>query len=189
MAGSRDPYVDASYDVYLDEEFPHDLEPGMLITGYSGKGHGGYGHRTPKNQRITSTKGTTMALTPKQKVRKLEAELDSNLTLQQDLKKEEVLLRKDIKLADTPEPTPSMGTKWWISVQFHSGAKEYDYLVMRVGDVYYTTGTGKSAVFRTWWEFVAWLDAETIYHSAMVPLITTSGKGPLATKPPTEVPL
>lgn len=140
------------------------------------------------NGHLPTRKAHTMGLTPKAKVRKLEAELDSNLTLQQALRKEEAALRQDIKLADRPEPTPSMGTKWWISVMFKAGGHEYDFLILRVGQTYYTTGTNNSGVFPSWEAFVAWLDSETIYHSAMVPLNTTSGTIALKVKPPTQAP-
>jgi len=68
-----------------------------------------------------------------------------------------------------PEPSKGQG-RWAIDVRFTTGGKLYQFLVLRAGNRYYTTGTGEASVFPSWRSFLAWLDANVVEHSAMIPL-------------------
>lgn len=157
-------------DYYDEREDPLDgyYNPGME-----------HGRRTPRprrsngwNQVNTPPKGTTMPspkkrqLTPKMRVRQLESELDSNLSLQQQLKQEEERLRADIRRADVPNPPPaSAGDMFRVIVQYAGRGPQYTYLLARTGDRWYTTGTQPDRqVFDSWAKLCEWLNS-TFWHS------------------------
>lgn len=111
-------------------------------------------------------KGTTMTLTPKQKVRKLEAELDKNLDLQHVLQLRADDLRAEIKKVDIPNPPPrGAGDMFVVSVQFAPHGQHYTYLLTRSGVRWYTTGTKEDQkMFPSWEALCAWLET-THWHS------------------------
>jgi hypothetical protein len=117
---------------------------------------------------------TTRKPTAKQAVRRLESQLDANLTLQQVLKQEEERLRQDIRKADVPNPPPpSAGNMFRVIVQFASGQPMYTYLLARNGDRWYTTGTkDDQKLFDSWEKLCDWLNA-TYWHSHVERLVIT----------------
>lgn len=126
----------------------------------------------------TPTKETHMALTPKDKVRKLEAELDSNLTLQQTLKQEEQKLRDDIRKADIPNQPPRDADKFAVVVQFTARGPHYTYLLARNANRWYTTGVSEEQKrFDSWSALCGWLNS-TYWHSQLEELATTGNTFP-----------
>ena len=123
----------------------------------------GWGQRTKER---TTMANTPKKLTPKQKVRKLEAELDGNLSLQQVLKAEEERLRADIRRHDVPPPPPaSAGDMFRVIVRFAQNGQGYTYLLARSGDRWFTTGTKEEhKVFADWEALCTWLGT-TFWHS------------------------
>lgn len=119
-----------------------------------------------------TSKGTPVAttpkkLTPKQKVRKLEAELDSNLTLQQTLAQEEGRLRADIRKYDIPDEPPARHDMFRVAVQFSARGPQYSYLLTRSGGRWFTTGTKEEhKVFPSWAALCEWLNG-TYWHSRL----------------------
>ena len=109
-----------------------------------------------------------MGLTPKQKVRKLEAELDSNLTLQQQLRAEEEKLRGDILKADIPNQPPVRGGDWFkVVVQFTPRGPHYTYLLIRNANRWYTTGVSEEQKrFDSWPALAGWLNS-THWHTEL----------------------
>lgn len=76
--------------------------------------------------------------------------------------------------AAPPEPEHSL---FRISVQFNPGGVKYEYLVVRSGRRYYTTGSqANQKVFQNWQAFTTWLRTETYWHSGMEPLEVAPGK-------------
>lgn len=141
---------------------------------------------TPRKH--TPTKGAAVTLTSRQKVRKLEAELDSNLTLQRQLKDEEELLRRDIRKADIPSPPPaSAGDMFRVIVGFSTQGPNYTYLLARVGDRWFTTGTAEDQKkFDSWEKLCEWINS-TARHSPVERLQVT-GKTNWPTEHTGEVP-
>ena len=169
--GMADQYDDGRYD--SRDTYGHVVLPRMAATSIgfvpitAPSGGIKYPHR----------KAHTMALTPKQKVRKLEAELDSNLTLRKVLEQEEARLRAEIKRADVPPPPPSSaGDMFRVIVRFSDGGPNYTYLLARSGDRWYTTGTSPDQkVFSSWEKLCGWINS-TAWHSHVERLQVT-GKG------------
>jgi hypothetical protein len=130
---------------------------------------------TPK--RKARTMATPKKLTPAQKVRVKEAALDANLTLQQTLKAEEAALRADIRLLDVPPAPPeSAGDMFRVIIRFSTQGPNYTYLLARVGDRWYTTGTVEDQkVFASWEKLCEWINS-TAWHSHVERLQVT-GKG------------
>lgn len=119
----------------------------------------------PGARRRSTPKGKPVALSPKQKVRRLEAELDANLNLQQTLADEAQKLREEIRKADIPGPPPtSAGTMFRVEVQFTARGMTYTYLLTRSGGRWYTTGTAEDQkMFKSWEALCAWLNS-TYWH-------------------------
>jgi hypothetical protein len=179
----------------IDEMVDYDLNPGYIETPggwcipasqapepftFPGATRGGIKYPTP-------TKETHMGLTPKQKVRKLEAELDSNLTLQKTLREEEVKLRNDIRRADIPnQPPRDVGDMFRVVVQFTPRGPHYTYLLMRNANRWYTTGVSEEQKrFDSWSALAGWLNS-TNWHSDLQ-LLDEVGKS-FPTKHAGEVP-
>ena len=121
-------------------------------------------------------KAKAMALTPRQKVRKLEAELDANLTLQQQLQQEELKLRADIRKADIPnQPPREVGDMFKVTVQFTARGPHYVYLMTRNANRWYTTGVSEEQKrFDSWSALAGWLNS-TYWHSDLQ-LLEEAGK-------------
>jgi hypothetical protein len=152
------------------------------------------GVRIPQARRknwpnTTATKkGSAVTLTPKQKVRKLESELDSNLNLQKMLREEEIRLRQDIRKADIPnQPPAGAGNMFRVIVRFANGGPDYTYLLARVGDRWFTTGTSEEQkMFPSWQKLCEWINT-TYWHSHVERLVVT-GKTNWPTEYTGEVP-
>jgi hypothetical protein len=181
-------------DQYDDGRYDGDMNPGYIeMPGgwcvpaeqapepfFPGATRGGIKYPTP-------TKETHVGLTPKQKVRKLEAELDSNLTLQKTLREEEVKLRNDIRRADIPnQPPRDVGDMFRVVVQFTPRGPHYTYLLMRNANRWYTTGVSEEQKrFDSWTALAGWLNS-TNWHSDLQ-LLDEVGKS-FPTKHAGEVP-
>lgn len=138
---------------------------------------------------LTPPKGTTMGLTPKQKVRKLEAELDANLTLQQTLQKEAKELRDEIRKADIPnQPPREVGDMFKVEVQFTPRGPHYTFLLARNANRWYTTGVHEDQkMFQSWAALCGWLNS-THWHSSLKPLEEAKDRVPYPTEYKTEPP-
>lgn len=75
-----------------------------------------------------------------------------------------------------PEPSSNQ-SRWAIDVRFSRTGKLYQYLVLRVGGKYYTTGGGEHAMFPSWKALLQWLDQDVVEHSAMIPLESNYSAG------------
>ena len=128
-------------------------------------------------QRLAQEKA--MALTPKQRLRKLESELDSNLTLQTTLQQEEAKLRDEIRKADIPNQPPHTAGNWFkVVVQFTERGPEYTYLMVRNANRWYTTGTSEEQKrFDSWSALCGWLNS-THWHSNLKVLEEAKGSYP-----------
>lgn len=117
-----------------------------------------------------------MGLTPKQRVRKLEAELDSNLTLQKTLREEEEKLRDNIRKADIPNQPPASAGDWFqVEVQFTPRGPHYTYLLARNANRWYTTGVSEEQKrFDSWSALAGWLNS-THWHSDLQLLTKAAG--------------
>ena len=149
-------------------------DPGLPLVGSR------IGNRTITHATLhhwPAQKDTTMALTPKQKLRKLESELDANLTLQQTLLKEESKLRDEIRKNDIPnQPPRDAGDMFKVEVQFTARGPHYTYLLMRNANRWYTTGTSEEQKrFDSWSALCGWLNS-THWHSQLK-LLTETGLG------------
>lgn len=122
------------------------------------------------NQVNTPSKGKPVALTGKQKLRKLESELEANLSLQRRLREEAADLRNDIKKVDVPdEPPVNAGNMFLVEIQYTGGtnATMYEYLLMRCGKRWYTTGVkDEHKIFNSWLELCTWLNS-TYWHGGL----------------------
>lgn len=159
----------ADYYGEREEEYDFRIDQHIIRTG-------SYPRHTPKDQRVRSSKGTPVALTPKQKVRKLESELDANLTLQATLLKEEQKLRADIRKADIPNQPPREVGDWFkVTVQFTARGPHYTYLMTRNANRWYTTGVAEDQKrFDSWSALAGWLNT-TYWHSDLQ-LLAEAGK-------------
>lgn len=109
--------------------------------------------------------------TPSTVVR-IEAALDLNLTLQQQLKQEEHKLREQLRQADIPAPPPEEYTMFLAEVQFAEGGGIYEYLIHRSveRDHWCTTGSRpEHKRFASWEKLCAWLNG-TYWHANLTPL-------------------
>lgn len=115
---------------------------------------GGIKYPTP-----TKLKGTTMAQSVTQKLAALREQ-------QLGLARQIAALEKAIK---RPAP-PAEQNAWTVDVRFNRDGKLYNYLILRVNGMYYTTGTNvQDSHFRTWADLLEWLDSAA-GHTAMIPL-------------------
>jgi hypothetical protein len=78
-------------------------------------------------------------------------------------------LDKKVKARRTPPDSKQFA--WSIDVRFTPDGKLYQYLILRAGEVFYTTGTGLDGKFYTWGTLLEWLDGMAS-HSAMIPMRT-----------------
>lgn len=112
-------------------------------------------------------KGTHMPSTKNPRLRKLESELDGNLTLQKTLLEEEARLRADIRRADVPPEPPAQHTMFRVRVRFSTQGPDYTYLLIRTGSRWFTTGTSEEQKkFDSWFALCEWLNS-TMDHSKL----------------------
>lgn len=113
-------------------------------------------------------KAHTMANASKNpRLRKLESELDANLSLQRQLQQEAQLLKDDIRKADVPAEPPARHDMFRVMVQFSTQGPQYTYLLARSGAGWYTTGTkNEQKKFDSWFALCDWLNS-TAWHSPL----------------------
>lgn len=105
------------------------------------------------------SKGNTMAQSVNQKLAALREK-------QLGLAREIAALERAIKRPAPPEDQAA----WTIEVRFTEGGKFYNYLILRHGGRFYTTGTNvQDSVFHSWDSLLNWLDSAA-GHSALIPL-------------------
>lgn len=85
---------------------------------------------------------------------------------QENLAAEIANLKRKIKAQRTAPP--AVQHAWTIDVRFERDGKLYNFLILRVNGMFYTTGV-QDSYFRTWTGLLEWLDS-TAGHSAMIPL-------------------
>lgn len=88
---------------------------------------------------------------------------------------------------------PATGIMFTINVRFEFRGKEYQFLVLRHGERWYTTGTTpQTKMFPSWAKFVEWLE-EDVYQHSDLELLQSAGTAfnldtGLFVKVPTELP-
>lgn len=71
---------------------------------------------------------------------------------------------------------PAVGTMFTISVRFEFRGKDYQFLVLRHGERWYTTGTTpKTKMFPSWVKFVEWLEGEDVYQHSDLEVLQSAG--------------
>ena len=107
-----------------------------------------------------TSKGTTMP--------SLNHQLTALKNKQANLAAEIANLERKVK-ASRATPPPADQNTWTIDVRFNPNGGLYNYLILRHGGVFYTTGTGTDGKFFTWGSLLDWLDGMAS-HSALLPL-------------------
>lgn len=78
-------------------------------------------------------------------------------------------------------PDSSYGNRFTMTVRFPGNSKQYEFLLIRVNGIWYTTGTTRdSMVFASWQALVKWVRSETVDGVYLRPLElmrNESGKG------------
>lgn len=107
-----------------------------------------------------------MTLTPNQALRKAERQLDAVLIRKRNLERAEAELRDKIRSFDIPSAPPrDAGDMFLVEVMFADSGRIFEYLLKRVGDRWFTTGTkDDQKVFNSWLELCQWLNS-TQWHS------------------------
>lgn len=161
--GMSDQYDDGRYDsrpgVIVSPGWPfNNLD--CLLTPIRG------GMKYPK------PKGTPME---RQTKAQIAHELRLNAELQDQLRKRRIELEKDMKTAIPVEPHTF--TMFSVDVKFSMRGKSYQFLILRAGTKYFTTGsTDKSAVFESWEALVNWLEGPDVYAHSDLEILQSAGK-------------
>lgn len=110
-------------------------------------------------------------VTEEARMKSLENQLADLRQTQLKLNKQIEDVAAQIKAAQTLPPPPAEQAMWSINVRFSPGGRAYRFLILRVGDRFFTTGTGDQSRFESWRELVDWLG--TVHeHGPLRPLRT-----------------
>lgn len=81
-------------------------------------------------------------------------------------------LNRELEKKDYPaEPSPGF-TRFAIEIQFDRRGRWYEYLILRVGNTYYTTAVGMAGRHESWRAFIDWLRANAFSHTELEVLTT-----------------
>lgn len=125
------------------------------------------------NQVNTRQKATTM---PK---RLTKAQIDHELRVNDQLIKELRNRRQDLqRQAQTALPAePPNCTMFKVRVQFKRGGRLYEYLILKSGGHYWTTGTKQDQqVFSSWETLCEWLEGPDVYSHSDIHILQNTGR-------------
>lgn len=111
--------------------------------------------------------GNPVALTSAQIIVKRQKELEQVLARATNLSEE---INRLIEESKKPEiPTAPLGHRFSIQVRYSRRGRDYEYLILRIGNRYYTTGIGEDTkMFPSWRALVRWLQSDEVYwHGAL----------------------
>jgi hypothetical protein len=162
---------------YGDREADMELERGGTIDFLEDPG---FGYGLP----ITAVRGgikypaikKETHMPERQTKAQLQQELELNRNLIQTLRKRQEDLLAAQKVALPAEP-PSSYTMFTVGVRFTMRGKRYQFLVLRSGRQYWTTGTGaEHKRFDSWEKLCEWLEGPTVYDHTNIEILTGSGQ-------------
>lgn len=168
--GMSDQYDDGRYDAGHIEMpggwcVPADQCPEPIIVPTTAR-RGGIQY--PKR----TQKGTHMTRMTKAQI---EHELRLNAELQDTLRQRRLQLQQEAKTAIPAEPRTF--TMFTVTVKFSMRGKSYQFLILRCGEKYFTTGTtDKSKVFNNWEALVGWLEGPDIYSHTDIEILKSAEK-------------
>lgn len=112
---------------------------------------------------------------PRMTKAQIEHELRVNTDLLAELRKRRVELQEQKAKAIPGEPrTFSMFS---VAVRFKMRGKFYQYLILRNGTQYFTTGTKDGQkMFPSWEALVAWLEGPDVYSHSDLEILSSAGK-------------
>lgn len=136
----------------------------------------------PRSLPITAVRGgikypTPQKETPMTRMTKaqIENELRLNTELMDTLRRSRAFLQEQAKSAIPAEP-PSIFTMFTVAVRFKMRGKRYQFLILRAGGTYWTTGKDKNASFPSWEALCAWLEGPDVYDHSPVEILQGAGK-------------
>lgn len=151
-----------------------------------------YAKRTPKDQRVRSTKGTTMP------ERLTKAQIKHELEVNEQLRRTLAQRRRQLQQLDLtafPVEPPNNCTMFTVDVKFQFRGKRYQFLILRSGGKYFTTGTSPThQKFETWEDLCKWLEGDDVYSHSNLEVLKSAGvvvsfeSGGLETIPTEDVP-
>lgn len=122
----------------------------------------------------TPTKETHMP--ERQTKAQIDQELQLNRTLIEKLRERQVELLAQQKVALPAEP-PSSCTMFTVSVRFKMRGRRYQFLILRSGGRYWTTGTSPGHKrFDSWEKLCNWLEGPEVYDHTNIEILTGSGQ-------------
>lgn len=76
----------------------------------------------------------------------------------------------------TAVPNPPAATMFTVDVRFSLRGNTYQFLVLRHGDRWYTTGSkAEHKMFPSWAAFVEWLESEEVYSHSDLEVLQAAG--------------
>lgn len=102
-------------------------------------------------------------------------ELQSNAQLQEMLRQRRLELQQLERKAIPAEPLNYL--MFTVAVRFKMRGKRYQYLILRNGNAYFTTGTNTGQkMFPDWEALVAWLEGPEVYSHSDFEILQSAGK-------------
>jgi hypothetical protein len=154
----------------IDEMVDYDLNSGYAKTsmGYLPITAPRGGIKYPKPKGHTMPERLTKA--------QIEQELRVNDELINTLRRSRAFLQKQLATALPAEP-PSNCTMFTVSVRFKMRGKRYQFLILRSGGRYWTTGTGADHKrFESWQKLCEWLESPDVYDHSDIEVLKGSGQ-------------
>ena len=106
----------------------------------------------------------------------IEHELRLNTELINTLQRSKVFLQKQLATALPAEP-PSSNTMFTVSVRFAMRGKRYQFLILRSGGRYWTTGSGaEHKRFDSWEQLCQWLEGPSVYDHTNIEILKGAGR-------------
>lgn len=158
----------------------------------------GFGYGLP----ITAVRGGIKYPTPTKEThmpeRMTKSQIEHELRVNDELIKQLRVRRQDLQrqaATAIPAEPPSNCTMFSVDVQFKFRGKRYQFLVLRSGSKYFTTGSGpEHKKFENWAALCAWLEGPDVYTHSDLEVLKSGGtavsfeSGGLVTLSPDPVP-
>lgn len=102
-------------------------------------------------------------------------ELEVNRGLMAELRTRRHQLQRDLRKAIPAEPRGH--TMFTVAVRFTMHGQHYQYLILRNGEKYFTTGTkDPQKMFTSWAALCEWLEGPDVYSHSNLEILTSAGK-------------
>ena len=128
---------------------------------------GGIKYPTPKKETHMPERQTKAQI-------QQELELNRNLIQQLRERQEDLLAAQKVAL---PAEPPSSNTMFTVSVRFTMRGKRYQFLILRSGGRYWTTGSGaEHKRFDSWEQLCQWLEGPSVYDHTNIEILKGAGR-------------